>query len=1220
MLLVASLLGGTQALALSQRGHVFKFSFGAAGKGEAQFATPSAVAVNQSDGDVYVADHFNNRVEVFEPEVNAQGAISGEKYVRSFAVPRPESIAVDSSTSASDPSGGDIYVVGATAHEVKEEEPDKRIFKFSPDGKEITVLRKFKEEVEKGEEPEEAEELEETQGLAVDPSGNLFVYGAGAVDIFNNAAKKNRGKYSIAAPVGATRGLALDSHDNLYVGHESENPETAGPEGRPPVIGKLEALTGTPLIAELDQEASSAVTVNTADVPGSAVNEEDDVYITNVVGNPGKTLSSVAAFSSKGALLQRFSAAGLKEASGIAINNRNGTVYVADAASDDLDVFELEPPGRPTVDGLSAQVLTPAPSVANAIKLTAQIDPSGSDTRYNFEYGATSCSEDPPACTATAETDIGAGFADQAENLELQNLAPGSYHYRVTAANAHGATSSSERTFTILDTVSGLPDSRAWEMVSPPDKHAPIEPLTGAGGWIRASEDGNALTYLADGALTEEAQSNRSPEQQQILTIRGREGWSSQDLATPQSNAQGIDPGIPPEYEFFTPDLALALTAPFGDHVLAEPPLAPEATQNTLYLRDNSPLKPGASEQELYNQAQNNRGYLAPGYLPLLTESNVASGTQFGKQISFVDATPDLTHVVIESSVALTGSRSGPGLYEWAERKLHFVSVLPSGAAAPFPALGYFDVHATAIAGDGARVVWTNREEDKAGHLFVRDIANGATLQLDAAQGGQPEPQHGSAEFQTASSDGSRVFFTDKQRLTRDSTAEPGAENAGKADLYECEVAEENGKLACRLKDLTVDPNPGEHAAVQGLLLGANEDGSSIYLVARGVLAANESGNGETAQHGGDNLYELHHDGAGWSTTFIALLSNEDAPEWQGGEKANTTFLTARVSPSGRYLAFMTAAAPTGYDNLDQNSGKPDEEVYLYDSGTASLTCVSCDPAGTPPVGVLDSEAAGQEGLGLLVDRRRAWTGHWLAGSIPGWAAESVETALYQPRYLLDDGRLFFNSPADLVPQATNHKEDVYEYEPAGVGSCEGASGGCVALISSGTSAKESAFLEATPNGSDVFLLTVAQLLPQDTDTAFDIYDARVCTQESPCLRPPSPSPAGCSTSEVCRPAAPLEPASVGASGSATFSGSGNLLRPPPSNHEVSGLRTSSKPLTIAQKLSNALKACRKQHAKKKRKVCEALARRRYPPRRKAKQTRKLHKAGRGRSAGRETR
>ena len=204
------------------------------------------------------------------------------------------------------------------------------------------------------------------------------------------------------------------------------------------------------------------------------------------------------------------------------------------------------------------------------------------------------------------------------------------------------------------------------------------------------------------------------------------------------------------------------------------------------------------------------------------------------------------------------------------------------------------------------------------------------------------------------------------------------------------------------------------------------------------------------------------------------------------------------------------------------------------------------------------------EGLGLLVDRRKVWVGHWLAGNIPGWTAQSLDSALFQSRYLSDDGRLFFNSPDDLVPQASNGKENVYEYEPAGVGSCESSSGGCVALISSGSSGRESAFLEATPSGNDVFFLTAAQLLPQDTDTAFDIYDARVCTPGSPCLTAPTPAPPGCDTANACRPAH-LRNRPRSASGTATFSGAGNIVQQP--KQRKAGAKVSKpKPLTRAQR------------------------------------------------------
>ncbi len=93
----------------------------------------------------------------------------------------------------------------------------------------------------------------------------------------------------------------------------------------------------------------------------------------------------------------------------------------------------------------------------------------------------------------------------------------------------------------------------------------------------------------------------------------------------------------------------------------------------------------------------------------------------------------------------------------------------------------------------------------------------------------------------TASGDGSKVFFTDESPLTEGSSAS-GGERSG--DLYvfeEAEASRDGGPLAGKLTDLTLDPNfdaakdEGERAAVQGVI-GASEDGASVYFVANGLL------------------------------------------------------------------------------------------------------------------------------------------------------------------------------------------------------------------------------------------------------------------------------------------------------------------------------------------------------------------------------------------------
>ena len=831
---------------------------------------------------------------------------------------------------------------------------------------------------------------------------------------------------------------------------------------------------------------------------------------------------------------------------------------------------------------------------ATEAALHTAIDPQGHDTHYYFQYGTQSCQTTPSACTdlpSPPGEDIGEGSEEVAREAKVGELAPNTtYHYRVLDSNAVGATEGPEATFTTkqqAESSQALPDDRAWEMVTPPNKQgAPVEALTREGGLILASENGDSLTYVVDGALDEGTQGNRSPELQQVLATREATGWRSEDIATPSSRAKGIAPGNSPEYQLFTPDLSYALVQPpLGITGLAEPPLAEGVKQATMYLRNDA----------------------TGTYLPLVTEANVAPGTVFGGQIHFVDATPDLSHVVIDSSVSLEGPSSAPGLYEWTNGRLSLLSVRPNGRPARgLIELGYSHTQATAISDGGSRIVWTTDEEEpKLGHLYLRDAERGETVQLDAAQGA-PEPVgRGTARFQSASTDGSRIFFTDRQRLTPDSTAEPKPneiEQDGEPDLYVCEVVLVDGKLSCRLTDLTVDQEPGQHADVQGSVLGTSEDGTSVYIVARGVLASNESGEHGRAVAGADNLYELHDDGAQWLTTFITTLSGEDAPEWQAANLADTAYVTARVSPDGRYFAFMSSADLTGYDNVDANpeaNGARDEEVYLYDSQTASLRCVSCNPSGARPEGVLDTEGVG-EGLGLLVDRRKVWFGHHLAGNIPGWTAESITGALIQSRFLDDDGRLFFNSPDDLVPLATNRKEDVYEYEPAGVGSCESATGGCVSLISGGSSSKESAFIEATPEGGDVFFLTAAQLLPQDTDTAFDIYDARECTPSSPCLSSPAGREAPCAELDTCRPAEPAQQIPDVAPLTSGQAGSGNIAAPGAARHAVEAKRV-AKRLTRAQKLRRALESCRKRYrrAKKKRaqkklSACERTATKRY--------------------------
>jgi hypothetical protein len=382
--------------------------------------------------------------------------------------------------------------------------------------------------------------------------------------------------------------------------------------------------------------------------------------------------------------------------------------------------------------------------------------------------------------------------------------------------------------------------------------------------------------------------------------------------------------------------------------------------------------------------------------------------------------------------------------------------------------------------------------------------------------------------------------------------------------------------------------SPGNH--LPGRRVSTSEDGSWSYFMSESVLAAG-------AVVGEPNMYVSN----GGVTKLIAVLSKVDFPDWEGDLRSRTS----RVSPDGRWFAFMSQRELTGYNTHDGVSGQPDEEVYLYhapadlatEAGT--LVCASCDPTGARPVGV-EYERLRSQGRDRVIGEI-SWTGDpWIAANVPGWTPYGLQTPIYQSRYLSNGGRLFFDSNDALVPQDVNGTEDVYEYEPAGYTNEEGRvkcttasatfsdrSGGCVDLISSGQDAEESSFMDASGSGGDVFFMTAARLVPQDYDTAYDVYDAHECTSAAPCFPVPAAVPPPCDTGDSCKPAPTPQPTIFGEPSSETFSGPGNVSAAAPTTS------VKAKSLTRAQKLALALMACHSRRGRR-RGVCERQARARY--------------------------
>lgn len=131
-------------------------------------------------------------------------------------------------------------------------------------------------------------------------------------------------------------------------------------------------------------------------------------------------------------------------------------------------------------------------------------------------------------------------------------------------------------------------------------------------------------------------------------------------------------------------------------------------------------------------------------------------------------------------------------------------------------------------------------------------------------------------------------------------------------------------------------------------------------------------------------------------------------------------------------------------------------------------------------------------------------------------------------------------------------------------------------------------------SGNDVFFLTSQSLFSTDVDGVEDVYDARVCTEASPCLTPPPPSAKECTDETSCR----------GSNGTTVpgFGGAASETLGPASVAKQQTLPSKTvvkpKPLTRAQKLKRALAACRKahKHSKHKRQSCEKQAYAKYGP------------------------
>jgi hypothetical protein len=664
-----------------------------------------------------------------------------------------------------------------------------------------------------------------------------------------------------------------------------------------------------------------------------------------------------------------------------------------------------------------------------------------------------------------------------------------------------------------------LPDGRAYELVSSPDKNGAdilVDSMR-----TRAASDGSAIAFPSLGVFGDAVGTGVATD---YLSVRGSDpdpgtnGWATHAITPPQNplSFNGVLTADPLYVGDFSPDLDRGVFRAWSP-VTDVPDVAETAN---LYVRTD--LRSAGT-----------------GAYQLVTTCPLCAGTSPLPPISDPSQTPwyagassDFTHVAFESKVNLTTdapAQFGPRAYEWDAGQLRFVGYIPSdpdtscggsgpacvAVSASLPGQGVGTVTSPSrpvnvVSSDGSRVFFTVPTDGsggvfpftRTGRIYVRTA--GTTTDEITASERRASDSYQVSNYWGAAVDGSRAFFTTGRALTDDAPID------GDTKLYMYDTtkpASDDHNLTL----LNVDGEPADSSNGVGQVMVVSDDGRYVYFIASGQLVS-----GEPLLDVNRGFY-MWHDG---EIAFIGVMVTPEPPS----EIATTDGAyqlsppQVRTTPDGRYLLLSShdgSGFSLGYDHgssCTETTNRGCREFYVYSAETETLACASCDPGRVPPT---TDAATGVRPLG------------------------SAATAWHLNRALTADGsRVFFTTGEPLVPQDTNGKNDAYQYD---------VPSGQLHLITSGRDPFNSYFMDASADGSDVFILTRERLVGWDVDASYDMYDARVGGG----FPEPPPAVARCSGPACQGAAGPPQPGTP-RMGTNVLDGAGDLasvLRPHRAKH-----------------------------------------------------------------------